>query len=734
MLTQLLRNAVARNFYRYQQQCIMTQHRGSMEMVLRAKFLHVKVYDKDAGLKEKREANKNKPMSAVENKDAWDGIRQQQAVKEELSQIKHQTKEDIKEIDVPIDNTAAANDPDLFGDATKAPLPEDEGDKVEDEYISRPTRRSKKLRTKEYAAIIKEHLNNHRLKDAIEVLEIRMIKEDRVKPENYIYNLLISGCAKAGYTRKAFQLYTKMRQRGLKVKESTYTSLFNACANAPSRLDGLTTARRLKENLLEKGYEANVKNYNAMLKAFGRWGDIETVYMLADEMVDKKLEMNGETYNFLLQACASDTKMGFRHCLLTWHKMLRQGIQPDYYSFNAVLRCVRDCGFGELQTMEQALKGILIGNETIEITSTSSSLHQLENISGDVTNASDKLAVEKSNENSSLSSLQIESDATSLVLPNLLAPHPHLGSMVSLAEVEKPHERFLLVGGLQGFLELMKSYHITPDIETFTTMLEVIPPTNSAEKQLLTYIRKIGLKADIDFFNILIKKRAMRFDYEGGKEVLSMIRTAGLHPDIVTYGVLALGCTTVESSRELLHQMRQNNIRMNIQILGAMLRQGCAKKSFPYICEIIQISLDENIKPNDIFLRHLHNFHLQCARAIDDRHPSTKTKLFKKQHKEFCDKYRLYKEEQGIANLKLDDAIKKLRERPYQQYKEDYEEGMEPLKNQKIAQKQKLRKYIKKIKIQNLKGDEDDINVLEELKEAPALTPPKNEKNPFRSN
>lgn len=185
-------------------------------------------------------------------------------------------------------------------------------DIAEEEYISRPTRRSKKLRTKEYAAMIKEHLKNHRVKEALEVLEIRMLKEDRVKPENYIYNLLISGCAKAGYTRKAFQLYTKMRQRGLKVKESTYTSLFNACANAPSRLDGLTTAKRLREKLLEKGYEPNVKNYNAMLKAFGRWGDIEMAYMLADEMVDKKLEMNGETYNFLLQACASDSKMGFR--------------------------------------------------------------------------------------------------------------------------------------------------------------------------------------------------------------------------------------------------------------------------------------------------------------------------------------------------------------------------------------------------------------------------------------
>lgn len=233
--------------------------------------------------------------------------------------------------------------------------------------------------------------------------------------------------------------------------------------------------------------------------------------------------------------------------------MLRQGLQPDYYSFNAVLRCVRDCGFGEIEPMQKVLQQILSNKKPVKI-----DLLQM----GENTSNSTNSSIETLNENvPTTNSLQIRTEATSLELPNLLAPQPHLGSMVSISEVQKPHERFLLLGGLQGFLDLMKSYHITPDIETFTTMLEVIPPTNTAEKQLLTYIRKIGLKADIDFFNILIKKRAMRFDYEGGKEVLSMIRTAGLYPDIVTYGVLALGCKTVESSRELLQQMSHNKIR-----------------------------------------------------------------------------------------------------------------------------------------------------------------------------
>lgn len=45
------------------------------------------------------------------------------------------------------------------------------------------------------------------LSNAIDVLETRMLKEDKVKPDRYIYNLLISGCARYGYTKKAFSLF-----------------------------------------------------------------------------------------------------------------------------------------------------------------------------------------------------------------------------------------------------------------------------------------------------------------------------------------------------------------------------------------------------------------------------------------------------------------------------------------------------------------------------------------------
>lgn len=658
------------------------------------RLLHVRISDQEAGLQTKREVNRNTDQfenNIVDERPTEASTRFLRKKTRNTDNVKKKTTRTDK-VESVKETTLNFGDPDSFGDTKfDGTLIENASDIEEEEFISRPTRHSRKLRTKEYARLIKENLNNHRINDAIAVLEVRMLREDRVKPENYIYNLLISGCAKAGYTRKAFSLYTKMRQRGLKVTGGTYTSLFNACANAPTHMDGLSKARQLRDNMLEKGYEPNVKNYNAMIKAYGRCGDVQTAYMLADEMLERQLPLHVDTFNFLLQACASDDHHGFRYALLTWHKMLKLSINPDYYSFNAMLRCVRDCGFGDLKSMQDVLGEIAAG--------------KLQSNPGnfDIT-LPNSLATSANSCDPSQITL-IPSSSNQLELPNLLLPHGQLGSLVELAEVTQPHERFLLLGGLTGYLDLMLAHKITPDIKSFTAMLEVIPPTNAAEKQLLSFVRKIGLKADIDFFNILIKKRSMRFDYESAREVLTMIRTTGLKPDIVTYGVLALGCRTQEQARELLQQMQAADIRMNIAILGAMLRQGCAQKSFAYVNEIMQLSLEGNIKPNEAFLRHLHNFHRGCARAIDARHPSTKTAAFKKGHSKFCDKYRIFYEEQGLTGLKLEDAINKLKERPYAQYQEPSVTGMEPTKHEEVKRKTKDRKYIKKIKIAELSDD-----------------------------
>lgn len=512
----------------------------------------------------------------------------------------------------------AAQDSDSFGSLGVRVMTADdelveEGDIEEEEYIKNPPKKSQKLSTKLYADMIKDHLKHHRIKEALDVLEVRM-KADRVKPENYLFNLLIDGTARVGYSRKAFNLFTKMRQRGLKVTGATYTSLFNACANAPWSQDGLNKANHLREIMLEKGYEPNVSNYNAMIKAFGRCNDLKTAFLLVDEMSDKKMLIEVDTLNFLLQACASDKEFGFRHALLVWHKMYQRRLKPDIYSFNLMLRCCRDTNFGDIASMEQVLQTILLtdGLENNQI----------------------KLEGNKSDESVQIqekAEVDVQHDPT----PNLLAPRPHLGTLISLNEVKKPEDKLVLLGGFSGFIALMKHFNVHPDIKTYTELIEVIPPTTAAEKRLINQLKKHEIKCDVDFFNILMKKRSMRYDYEGAKEVIAMIEKVNLNPDIVTYGVLALGCQSQEDARELIAEMNSKGIKMNAQILGAMLKSGCVKKNFDYIIEVLYIIKELNIKPNQRMLECLDILMKSC-----NKH---KKKDWKVASKQFRDEYSKFK-------------------------------------------------------------------------------------------
>lgn len=623
----------------------------------------------------------------------------------------------------------AQSDPDRFGSqhapgvpvkpfGTAAADTEDAGDRAEEAHLRNPPRRDQQLSTKQYADLIKDHMRNKRIAEAIDVLEVRMIREDRVKPENYIYNLLIGECGRLGYTRKAFGLFTRMKQRGLTVTGGTYTALFNACAETPWPHDGLQKANRLRELMAEKGHQPNASTCNAMIKAYGRLKDLPTAFQLVDEMQARKLPVSVETFNFVLQACASDAELGFRHALLVWHKMLRRRLLPDAYSFNAMLRCVRDCGIGDLETMQAVIEQVLRESRAslkggaeamplrLEANAEEKVLSIAVNESTPVDGSDNTSPVTTATTNTAaIASL----DSEPMNTPNLLGSRPHLGRLVALSEVTKPSDRLLLLGGFTGFLAEMRTAGAIPDIKTYTQLVEVLPPTNTAEKALLAALKRDKLKVDIDFFNVLMKKRSMRFDYVGAREVLGLIDVAHLQPDIVTYGVLALGCRTPAEADDLLQQMYDKGVRMNIQILGAMLRQGSAAYNYEYVLKVMSIVLTERIRPNEQFLMHLVRFRTKGFEFRSSGEGYAKTRKFRDEFKRFCEQLEQWRVDMGLHDLTLKEQIAAVRDHPWEQFKYAQPEGVEELKNPKLRHKTKLRRHIQRIKPDRLAGDADEV-------------------------
>nr|XP_023018734.1 pentatricopeptide repeat-containing protein 1, mitochondrial [Leptinotarsa decemlineata] len=470
-------------------------------------------------------------------------------------------------------------DPDTFGSQLEQEIV-DEGDLEEEKYLTVQPSPSQQLRTKQYADLIKDLIKRRKIKEAIDLVEVRMIKEDRVKPDSYIYNLLLGACGRVGYTKKAFMLFNSMKKRGLK--------------SVAVLVIGKSTCSPVKD----------------------------------------------DTICFLLNACITDKEAGFRHALLVWRKLVDKNIQPSVFTFNLMLRTIRDCGLGDTEVANDVIKKLVDENKqtSLENSDTTKLLSATESTENEVNQPSEHLdpCQVPEIESSTILEQQVDQTDPSGIItdqheddkkncgniieyiesipsrPNLMAKVPHLGNIISLSEVTKPEERLLLVGGCKGFLQSMKDYACQPDIKTFTLLLDSIPGTIAAEEDLMTSMRKSDVRPDIDFYNMLLKKRSIRFDYESGKVM------------IVCFCLISA------------------IFRLNAEILGAMLHKACFHLNISYVLYVMELCHTEQIEPNRKFMERLETFRKECKDLSNNKKLS---KVHEKLFSIFRARYKVWKEQ-----------------------------------------------------------------------------------------
>ncbi|XP_071814731.1 pentatricopeptide repeat-containing protein 1, mitochondrial-like isoform X2 [Apostichopus japonicus] len=215
-----------------------------------------------------------------------------------------------------------------------------------------------------YANQMKKLVKDGKLAEGIDFLETRMLKEDNVQPIEYNYDVLIGACGRAGYTKKAFQLYNRMKERNLHPSNVTYTSLFNACAESPwPTTDGYVRLKKLHQYLLDKEVKLNLITHRAMIKAYGKCGDIEGAFHLFHHLLSSGMA-DARSFATILTACASHKDAGFTYAIEAWRQMVVRGLQPDDYCFNLLLRIVRDCGIGDPKTASRVLLKPVVVSDT----------------------------------------------------------------------------------------------------------------------------------------------------------------------------------------------------------------------------------------------------------------------------------------------------------------------------------------------------------------------------------
>ncbi|NWI60432.1 PTCD1 protein, partial [Calyptomena viridis] len=493
-------------------------------------------------------------------------------------------------------------------------------------------------------------IKQDKLAEALQLFEVQMLKEERVRPEESNYTILIGGCGRVGYVKKAFRLYNDMKKRGLVPTEATYTALFNACAESPWKDSGLQSALKLRQQLQSKNEELNLITYHALLKVCALCSDLRMCLDVLKEIVQKGHVLTAETFSFLLMNCIKDSENGFRYALQVWKQMTKLGIKADSHNYNLMLRAARDCGIGDpvlaselllrppenpsqlqlppgkqermknwrrkgsesaavrldVEAMEKQLfqESSVQPKELIQQQNKDVNQAEAEPVSPDTPSGAGAM-MRRDHSEMEMEQAHPSQKLPLCNLPNLLDSGMPDTAVVSLGTVATPSHRLALMGDVEGFLNKMKEDNAEPNIKTFTLLAELVEPQSPSESSLLALMDEHKVKVDVTFFNTLLRKKSKQGDLEGAKSVLPALVKRGLSPNLQTFCNLAIACHQQKDGLQLLSDLKRSGITPNKYIYSTLIAAAVKQLDYSYLTEILRDMRNNQVPPNEVIIRQL---------------------------------------------------------------------------------------------------------------------------------
>uniref|UniRef100_A0A224YXF8 Pentatricopeptide repeat-containing protein n=1 Tax=Rhipicephalus zambeziensis TaxID=60191 RepID=A0A224YXF8_9ACAR len=95
-----------------------------------------------------------------------------------------------------------------------------------------------------------------------------------------------------------------------------------------------------------------------------------------------------------------------------------------------------------------------------------------------------------------------------------------------------------------------------------------------------------------------------------------MITARGLHPDVVTFGVLALTVHTKKEGSEFLKTMQEAGLTVNEETWGTLVCNACFKGNFWFLLDLMGFAKRENILVSAAALRAIDKATDRTRRAL----------------------------------------------------------------------------------------------------------------------
>uniref|UniRef100_A0A2K5YEQ8 Pentatricopeptide repeat domain 1 n=1 Tax=Mandrillus leucophaeus TaxID=9568 RepID=A0A2K5YEQ8_MANLE len=400
----------------------------------------------------------------------------------------------------------------------------------------------------------KRLIKEGKLVEALDLFERQMLKEERLQPMESNYTVLIGGCGRVGYLKKAFKLYNQMKKRDLEPSDATYTALFNVCAESPWKDSALQSALKLRQQLQAKNIELNLKTYHALLKMAAKCADLRMC-------LDVFKPVGRQRPRRTAQAKAGNRMSAVLHVEALERQLFLEPSQA----------------LGPPEPQEARVPG----KAQPEVETKAEPSHTV-----------------------ALPPVALKPPPVELEV-NLLTPGAVPPTVVSFGTVSTPADRLALIGGLEGFLSKMAEHRQQPDIRTLTLLAEVVESGSPAESLLLALLDKHQVEADLTFFNTLVRKKSKLGDLEGAKALLPVLAKRGLVPNLQTFCNLAIGCHRPKDGLQLLTDMKKSQVTPNTHIYSALINAAVRKLDYTYLINILKDMKQNRVPVNEVVIRQL---------------------------------------------------------------------------------------------------------------------------------
>lgn len=496
----------------------------------------------------------------------------------------------------------------------------------------------------------KYEISNHARKGKLGIKRaLELFKEmksvARLEPSVENFSPLIYGCAKSGYTQKAFELYQEFLNYHNKPTNSIVTCLINSCGESPFREYGMKRLEWLLQHLrTQQCRELNKIQYHAAIKAYGKLGDIKQASNLVSEMIKKNMMPGVETFNMLLIGCVSDRESGTTLALKVFKRMKQYGISPDINTYNLLLRCIRDCKMGSQALMLSTLKelpalsnieiklknkraGKNFRNNLINSTEWLPMIKDLgPNLSVDVeSNINESAENTKLLESGAVLSTTVSNRITKWKCPSLLEDdHLMLYNQIQSLDAQRlltPMQRFQLFGGMHGFLESMTRDKCKPDCKTLSLMLACIPSDRQDVLELFRLGKDYQVSYDRTLYNLWVRyicssRNPQRLEL--ALQFIDLMGCEGFRPDIESFEALAFGCDTWHMAHKLMNDIENCGFVVSHTILDRFFLVGSRNYNFLYLTKLIYHTSCSDYQPTKEVVQGLDEVRIKAYETIVD--------------------------------------------------------------------------------------------------------------------